>query len=363
MWIEKTQQRTYKFIERYKDPLTDKLKKVSVTMDKNTAATRKLALDELNRKIKEATSTYVTDNITLKQLYDLYISYQKEHVKASTVRRNECTLKSVVSILGKDTIADRLTSQYIKDKLCSQGDKSDNYVRRFKAMITWGYENEHIENVSYLRKLKVINDKSARIKVKGKFLETDELRTLLEHMENSVPEWYYLTKFMVLSGLRVGEAISLNKSDVGKYISVNKTFDPTNKIFTSPKTDDSVREVYVQPELEELIKNIKVYIRTSERESKISSPLFMHRNGKMLQYYTYNKYLKETSEKVLGRQITTHVLRHTHTSLLAAQGVDLETIARRLGHSDSRITKEIYLHVTKELRERDNLQVHNTKIL
>ena len=168
---------------------------------------------------------------------------------------------------------------------------------------------------------------------------------------------------MVLSGLRVGEALYLNKSDVGKYISFNKTFDPTNKIFTSPKTDDSVREVYVQPELEELIKNIKFFIRNREKESKISSPLFMHRNGKMLQYYTYNKYLKETSEKVIGRQITTHVLRHTHTSLLAAQGVDLETIARRLGHSDSRITKEIYLHVTKELRERDNLQVHNTKIL
>lgn len=34
MWMEELPNGKYKFFERYKDPYTDKLKKVSVTMEK-----------------------------------------------------------------------------------------------------------------------------------------------------------------------------------------------------------------------------------------------------------------------------------------------------------------------------------------
>lgn len=364
MWIEKTQKGTYKFIERYKDPLTDKLKKVSVTMDKNTASTRKLALDELNRKIKEATSTYIADNLTIKQLYDIYIKHQEESLKQSTVRRNKISIGKVVQLLGEDVIVNRLTAQYVRDRLSDQGEKANEYLTRFKAMINWGYENEYIDNISIVRKLKVNYEKSERQKVKGKYLETDELKKLLDIMSDSIPEWYYLTKFLVLSGLRVGEAIALNDSDIGKYINVNKTYDPNNKVITTPKTDDSVREVFVQSELADVISNIRLFIRNRQKENKIASTLFIHRaDGNILEYYSYLKHLKKCSMKALGREITPHVLRHTHTSILAAQSVDLETIARRLGHSDSDITKDIYLHITKELREKDNAQIQGTKIL
>ncbi|MBE5932941.1 MAG: site-specific integrase [Lachnospiraceae bacterium] len=364
MWIEKTQKGTYKFIERYKDPLTDKLKKVSITMDKNTASTRKLALDELNRKIAELTSTLVTDNITVKQLYDIYIKEQEENLKQSTVRRNKISVGKVVQLLGEDVIVNRLTAQYVRDKLSGQGEKANEYLTRFKAMINWGYENEYTDNISLVKKLKVNYEKSERQKVKGKYLETDELRKLLEHMSQGVPEWYYLTKFLVLSGLRVGEALPLYSSDVSTYISVTKTYDANNKVVTTPKTDDSVREVYVQPELAEVVNSIRLFIRTKRKSNKISSRLFLHKNnGDMLEYYSYLNYLKDISMAALGREITPHVLRHTHTSILAAQGVDLETISRRLGHHDSKITKAIYLHVTKELQERDNAQIRGTKIL
>ena len=76
-----------------------------------------------------------------------------------------------------------------------------------------------------------------------------------------------------------------------------------------------------------------------------------------MNYYTYNKYLKENALKAIGRSITAHTLRHTHASLLLAKGIDVDTISRRLGHEDSRITKEIYLHVTKDLKELDNKQM------
>ncbi|OAB48441.1 integrase [Paenibacillus antarcticus] len=45
--------------------------------------------------------------------------------------------------------------------------------------------------------------------------------------------------------------------------------------------------------------------------------------------------------------LTPHLLRHTHTSLLAEAEVSLEQMMDRLGHGDDEVTKLIYLHITK----------------
>jgi integrase len=40
-----------------------------------------------------------------------------------------------------------------------------------------------------------------------------------------------------------------------------------------------------------------------------------------------------------------HLLRHTHTSVLLAEGVPLPAVSARLGHSSVRTTQEIYAHM------------------
>lgn len=86
------------------------------------------------------------------------------------------------------------------------------------------------------------------------------------------------------------------------------------------------------------------------------------RNGTYIHYYSYNKYFKENSFRILEREVTPHALRHTHASLLFEQGISIDTISRRLGHENSKITKEIYLHVTKELTEKDKEQIAKVSI-
>lgn len=49
------------------------------------------------------------------------------------------------------------------------------------------------------------------------------------------------------------------------------------------------------------------------------------------------------------RKIRIHDLRHTHATLLLAQGVDIKTISERLGHSNISITMNTYTDVLKEL--------------
>ena len=52
MWAESTKDGKVKFREQYKDPLTGKYKKVSVTFDRNTNQTRRKAQISLERKIE-----------------------------------------------------------------------------------------------------------------------------------------------------------------------------------------------------------------------------------------------------------------------------------------------------------------------
>jgi integrase len=50
-------------------------------------------------------------------------------------------------------------------------------------------------------------------------------------------------------------------------------------------------------------------------------------------------------------------------ALLAEAGVPLETISRRLGHSDGHTTRDVYFHVTKRMEEHDRQLLANVQIL
>ncbi|MEK5133040.1 tyrosine-type recombinase/integrase [Bacillus sp. FSL W8-0645] len=50
----------------------------------------------------------------------------------------------------------------------------------------------------------------------------------------------------------------------------------------------------------------------------------------------------------MQKKLTPHSLRHTHTSLLAEAGVDLQRIMDRLGHTEDQTTTKIYLHIKRQ---------------
>jgi site-specific recombinase XerD len=50
----------------------------------------------------------------------------------------------------------------------------------------------------------------------------------------------------------------------------------------------------------------------------------------------------------LPKGASLHTLRHSHGSHLIASGMDLATVSARLGHSNVRVTAEIYAHVIRD---------------
>lgn len=373
MWVEQLEDGKVKYRERYKDPLTNTWKKVSVTMDKDTAGARKKATQELTKRIEGKLNAYKRNEYTLKDLYNAYMLYQIKVVKMSTYERNKRTLKKLVNLLGENVIIERMNSQYIIKTLLTLDENPgtlNEYVKRLKAMLNWGYKNDYLNNRQLIEKLGYFPDTPHSTKIKDKYLEPDEIDKLLKHMNDSPKKnmcWYYLTEFMLLSGLRAGEAIALELKDIDEkesVIHVTKTYDTINKIITTTKTTTSTRDVYIQPELFTLITQIKHWQKKYCMESGFrSNLLFPSKDGSYIHYYSFEKYLKENAITAIGRPVTSHFLRHTHASLLLADGISIDTISRRLGHENSKITREIYLHVTKKLIEYDNSQLKKIKIL
>jgi len=372
MWAEKQKNGKFKFCEEYKDFMTGKWKKVSITLEKNTAAERRIALGILDEKIQSKYGKTSIENISFEKLIDKYRLYQEKSVKASTYRRNYYACETLMAILGKEVLVGSLSAQYIKEKFLatnkSAGTLNEHRVR-LKALLNWGYENDYIEDVSYFRKFKPFKDISKSEKIKDKFLEHEELETLLSEIEKTGKErWLLVTKHLVTSGLRIGELIALNKSDVDlklKVSHITKTWDIINKESTAPKTPAAIRDNFMHPELMTIVKQIILY--TKKQQVWLNLPktdiFFPGENGKRMEYYSYSKFLKETAERCLTKKVTPHVLRHTHASLLAEQGKSLELIMRRLGHASSNITKKIYVHITKKVRQADDKEMTTTRII
>ena len=258
----------------------------------------------------------------------------------------------------------------MNQKLQAEGEDTgttNERITRLKAHIRWGYKNDYIEDIRWLDKLEKEKDVAKQEKLEEKFLESEELKLLLDNM--SVPKWRMLAELTALSGLRIGEAISLSDSDVdlnNREIHITKTRDAVNKATNYPKTEKSYRVIYMQDELYTLCRKIKLFMKQERFACGYNSDLFISDIcGNYLNYYSYNKYLGEVSERVLEKpiKITSHVMRHTQEAHKAELGVSLEVISRRLGHSNSKITREIYHHVTKKMQEKDNQQIKDIKIL
>lgn len=57
-------------------------------------------------------------------------------------------------------------------------------------------------------------------------------------------------------------------------------------------------------------------------------------------------------KKDICKDFDFHSLRHTHASMLAEIGVEQKYIQTRLGHSDVKITIDVYEHTTDLMRMR-----------
>ena len=359
MWCEKNGLK-YKYCERYHDPKTGRLKKVSITLKKKSdKRAYALLMDKIAQKTKKL------GDYTLRETADIYLAKSKKSLRSSTYVRNRFSINYIVDLLGGYNLIDKLTAGYIYDRFDTSGKSPgtcNEHIRRLKTFIRWAFRNDFISSTECIDKLENFKTVPHRKTIKDKFMDVDELQKMLTETTDDGNR--LVMEFLALSGLRIGELIALTDADVTDVISVTKTFSPTTKELTAGKTIAAVRDVHIQPELADCIRRLRDYMNALKHYTRYEGNLFViSKNGGRFQYYAFNKWFKENTSRILGRTLTVHSLRHTHASLLIEQGYPIDAIARRLGHENSEITREIYLHLTAGIKKKDAEMIDKIHLL
>lgn len=178
---------------------------------------------------------------------------------------------------------------------------------------------------------------------KIKYLDNEELKRFLNYLdtlENTTDNQMRATlyRFLLATGLRIGEALSLSQSDIDfihESVSVNKTIvqtvDKKERIQDSPKTIESDRLVTL---------NDSLIFSYSEHTYTYASEVLR---------------LKTHFKRAGVPNIGFHSFRHTHASLLMNNDVNPKEIQKRLGHTKIATILDTYSHLAKS-KEKDTAE-------
>ena len=355
MWTAK-QKNGVRFIERAFDG-----KKFSVTLQDDNKQSRKEAALLLMEMIDDYERSLDVSRFRLSEIFEKYI--EDSSATERSIRNYESAFGKIIDLLG-DVEVNNLRPVIVREAFYElPASKANRYTLLLKMALSWAYRMDYMEN-DISAKLSIRTGTSTKADISQKYLEADELEAVLEFMRKYTEE-YLLCKFMVLTGMRVGEAVAIKNDDISKdYIRVDETYDPGSKKFTDPKNETSARDIYIQDELRSLLK----LIRSEERVKRMAygirdcDLLLCNHNGTPLNTGSLGRHL-HMAESVVDKKLTSHIFRHTHVSMLAASGMSLDAISRRVGHKNTDITRDIYLHITSKQKEQDNAAIKNIHIL
>ncbi len=195
----------------------------------------------------------------------------------------------------------------------------------------------------------------------SKYLDEKQALYMLDCLSNEPLQYQTLITLLVYTGMRRGEAFGLKWSDIdfdNKVITIQRTllYTADKGLFEdTPKTASSNRMIKVAQEPLKLLKKHKIE-QTARRlqcgdQWYHNDYVFSAWNGKAMHPSSAGSWFKNFLKRYDLPPITLHSLRHTNASLLIANGINITTVSKRLGHANTSITTSVYAHAIKTADE------------
>ena len=86
-----------------------------------------------------------------------------------------------------------------------------------------------------------------------------------------------------------------------------------------------------------------IQLVTMRENGEFLSPRIIQHVGRVVHYEKGLEY----------KEFDFHSLRHTHTTMLLANGADIKYVQKRLGHKNIKVTLDIYYQLTDDIREKN----------
>ena len=239
-----------------------------------------------------------------------------------------------------------------KGRLDGKGGLSPSYVRSIALVIDAAIKYGASEKLCSPLQSAITKPTVAKqeISVLSRATQAQLEKTLLTDMT----EEKLLIYITLYTGLRIGEVLALRWEDMdwsNKILYVRHTvtrvwYEDDGKkysvlIVAAPKTETSLRLIPICSKLFDIL---------SKFPYKKGAGFILARKGNFVSprtfEYRYKKILKEGGIE----QINYHTLRHTFATRCIESDVDIKSLSEVLGHADSSITLNTYVHSSIELK-------------
>lgn len=311
-----------------------------------------------------------SSRITVRELFDLYQKSRKNDVRIASHEKTKRIFDgNILDMLG-DVRIDRLSAgvlQEWKNRISDKGigiRTQQNIYSEFRAMLNYAVKLEMLQRNPLLlvgnfknTDFTPPNDKLNYYTVKEFELYIAAAKHNAEN-NNTFLEWCYYVFFAVayLTGMRKGEINALKWSDIdGNIINIRRSVTQKVKgkaiVETPPKNKSSYRSLQIPVPLIQILQEHK------ERQkifynNKFSDDMRVCGGESCLRDSNLSNKNKQFAKMAEIKCIRIHDFRHSHVSLLANEGINIQEIARRLGHAKIEMTWNTYSHLYPREEER-----------
>lgn len=292
-----------------------------------------------------------TKNITIGQLISCYMEYSEENHSFTTVADTKSYLKNHFSKLY-DVIYEKITSIDLERFIGNIAKEHSPHVanqalKKGKAIL--GYCLKHglikenkFKAVSYIK----IGDEDTHF-----HLEEDEIIEILNTCQTLYPKHFPLIYTLFGSGLRIGEVIALNKSDILfeadiTRIHVCKQF-TKGKLVLHTKTKD-IRDPKIFPDLADVL---KAHIENLPKDCELLFPneAGSYQNPSNLRNRVWKPLLAYVG---ITKRVRIHDIRGTYIDTVLENGLSVKFAQNQAGHSKSQTTLDVYARNNKGMNKK-----------
>lgn len=234
-------------------------------------------------------------------------------------------------------------------KLSKKDGLSLSYINSIKMILRnaceYAIEDELVDrNIFSFRMNFIPNNKQIR-----RALTDFETKRLLDYsLKEKHKEYYYITVFLLETGLRYGEFCGLIFNDIDMdngLVDINKQLVRVTGYSTAYVGDLKTKNGYRKIPLTVSAKRCVEYFKANGNGINL-----------VVNPQLYRNFLAKAKRK-LGIPVSPHVLRHTFCTNLSNKGINLKSLQYLMGHSNISMTLNVYTDMTAQEAQKQMLKV------
>lgn len=189
------------------------------------------------------------------------------------------------------------------------------------------------------------------------YFQPETISAILEALESEPLKWRLITHLLIVTGCRRGEIMGLKWEKVdfeNSRVKIDRALvsSKSKGVFEETTKTSDIRHLSLPRETMDLLRQHKreqLRLQLANGDRWIHTGyVFTQDNGDHMNPDSITGWLKDFSARHGLPHINPHAFRHTVASVLLANGTDIVTVSKQLGHASITTTENFYSHIIEE---------------